>query len=63
MSDLNLERCAEHEMKYQFRKAISKRIRDNCPDGDPMVTGITVMLGCVVAMAAFSAMLGRGRTR
>jgi hypothetical protein len=30
MSDLNLARCAEHELKYQFRKAVSKRICDNC---------------------------------
>jgi len=57
---------AERELKYQARKVISKKIRDNCPDSDPMVTGITVMLGTVLAMAAFSAILtgrGKGRSR
>ena len=57
---------AERELKYQARKKISNEIRKNCPEGDPMVTGITVMLGTIIAMAVFSAMLsggGRGRPR
>jgi len=67
MTGFTLENYAEHELKYQARREISKRIRENCPEGDPpMVTGITVMLGTILAMAAFSAMLGRsnqGRMR
>jgi hypothetical protein len=66
MNDSDFERYAEREMIYQVRKAVSKHIRSKCPDGDPMVTGITVMLGTVLAMAVFTEMLGRkggGRSR
>jgi hypothetical protein len=59
-------RFAEREMNYHVRKTVAKHIRDNCPEGDPMVTGITVMIGSILAMAVFSTMLGRtsrGRTR
>jgi hypothetical protein len=57
---------AERELKYHARKEIAKGIREHCPDGDPMTTNITVMLGTIIAMAVFSAMLygktkGRGR--
>ncbi len=64
MSDF--ARLAERELNCQVRKAVSKHIRDNCPEGDPLATGITVMLGTILAMAVFTAMLGRtggGRTR
>jgi len=55
---------AERELKYQVRKEVSKKIRDNCPDSDPMVTGITVMLGTVLAMAVFTAIIaGQGKSR
>lgn len=57
MSQSPLEIFATHELKYQARKKISQEIRDRCPEGDPMVTGITVMLGTIVAMAVFCAML------
>jgi hypothetical protein len=53
-------------LKYQFRKGIAKEIRRNSPEGDAMMTGITVMLGVVLAMAVFDAMLhrsGQGRMR
>jgi hypothetical protein len=64
MPDSALMLFAERELKYQARKEIANGIRKNCPEGDPMVTGITVMLGTIVAMAAFSAMLsGKGRCR
>jgi hypothetical protein len=57
---------AQRELNSQNRKQISKEIRKNCPEGDPMTTNITVMLGSILAMAVFSAMLyggtkGRGR--
>jgi hypothetical protein len=63
MSGDTLQSYAERELNYQVRKEISKQIRNSCPEGDPMVTGATVMLGSILAMAAFSAMLsknGRG---
>ncbi len=66
MNDSKFERYAEREMNYQVRKAVSKHIRNNCPDGDPMVTGVTVMLGTILAMAVFSSIFGRnggGRAR
>jgi len=47
-------------LKYQARKEDSKEIRKNCPEGDPMVTGVTVMLGTIIAMAVFNAMLNGG---
>ncbi len=61
-----LQSYAERELNYQVRKEISKEIRNNAPEGDPMVTAVTVMLGTVLAMAVFSAMLsrsGQGRMR
>ncbi|CAN5358536.1 hypothetical protein BH10PLA2_BH10PLA2_39600 [soil metagenome] len=61
-----LEGYATHELKYQARKCISKEIRDRFQDSDPMVTGVVVMLGTIVAMTAFSAMRksgSGGRTR
>jgi len=59
-----LESYAERELKYQARKHISNCIRDNCPDSDPMVSGITVMLGTVLAMAVFTAILaGQGAAK
>jgi hypothetical protein len=66
MSDSSLLDYAEREMKYHARREIAKGIRENCPEGDPMTTNITVMLGTIIAMAVFSAMLygktkGRGR--
>ena len=66
MTDSGLMFFAERELKYQARKNISNEIRKNCPEGDPMATGVTVMLGTIIAMAVFSAMLsggGRGRGR
>jgi hypothetical protein len=66
MSQSPLETFATHELKYQARKQISQEIRDRCPKGDPMVTNVTVMLGTILAMAVFSAMLkgsSGGRTR
>jgi hypothetical protein len=66
MSDSSLLDYAARELKYQARKEVAKGIRKNCPDSDPMTTNITVMLGTIMAMAAFSAILyggtkGRGR--
>jgi hypothetical protein len=68
MTDNILDHYAAHELKYQLRKQVSQEIRKRCSDSDsdPMVTGITVMLGTVLAMAVFSTMLGsssRGRGR
>lgn len=66
MTDSALMYFAERELKYQARKKISSEIRENCPEGDPMVNGITVMLGTIIAMAVFSAMLsggGKGRSK
>jgi hypothetical protein len=59
MIDAFLASHAERELKYQVRKQVSQEIRKNCPDGEPMVSEITVMLGTVIAMAAFCSMLGR----
>jgi hypothetical protein len=64
MSQGLLETFATHELRYQARKHISNEIRDHCPEGDPMVTGVTVMIGTILAMAVFGAMLsGKGRSR
>ena len=66
MTDNSLESHIERELKYQARKRIAGECRKNCPEGDPMVTGITVMVGTVLAMAVFSAIFEgktRGRTR
>jgi hypothetical protein len=60
MVDNILDHYAAHELKYQMRKQVSQEIRNHCSDSDPMVTGITVMLGTVLAMAVFCAMLGTG---
>ena len=61
------EHFAERELKYHVRREIASGIRKSCPqDDNPMVSGITVMLGTVLTMAAFSVLLnghGRGRTR
>ena len=54
----NLESYATSELKYRLRKEVSKKISDNCPEADPMVKGITVMLGCALAMAVFGTMIG-----
>ena len=62
MTDSLLEHHAFHELKHKFRKAVSQQIRENSSECDPMVKEITVMMGCVLAMAFFSAMLSsRGR--
>lgn len=56
----------EHELKYHFRKRVEAEVRKCSPDSDPMVTGITVMLGTVLALAAFRAVMKgdrSGRTR
>ena len=58
MTDSGLMFFAERELKYQARKEISNEIRKNGPEGDPMVTGITVMLG--TGMAVFERMLSGG---
>ena len=53
-------------MRYQARKCISNEIRDQFQDADPMVKGIIVMLGTIIAMTAFNAMVsgkGSGRIR
>ena len=64
MSQSLLEGYATHELKYQARKCVSKEIKDRFQDSDPMVTGVVVMLGTIIAMTAFSAMIGRnGRGR
>jgi hypothetical protein len=59
MDTQTLTRYAEHELKYQVRKEISKGIRKNCtePNSDPMVAGVTVVLGTILAMAVFNAIL------
>jgi hypothetical protein len=61
MSDLAT--YAERELKYHLRKNVAKQIRDNTADNSPMVSEITVMLGTVIALAVFSAMIGKGRGR
>ena len=61
MSEFNLLDYAQREMKYQARKTIAQEIRKNCPEGDPMTTNITVMLGTIMAMAVFSGILYGGR--
>ncbi len=66
MTSPNITRYAQRELKYQIRGEIARGIRKSCPKGDPMVTGITVMLGTILAMAALDAILNRnseGRTR
>ena len=66
MSQSLLENYATHEMRYQARKCISNEIRDQFQDADPMVKGIIVMLGTIIAMTAFNAMVsgkGSGRIR
>ena len=66
MLDSDLQSYAERELMYQVRRGVSKGIRDNAPEGEPMVTGVTVALGTILIMAAFSAMFARshqGRTR
>jgi len=65
MTDHILDHYAAHELKYQMRKQISQEIRKHCSDNDsdPRVTGITVMVGSVLAMAVFSTMLGGSRGR
>lgn len=54
---------ARRELKYQVRKELSKEIRKNAPEGDPMVSGVTVMLGTAIAMAVFSAMFAQSQGR
>ena len=66
MSDSSLLDDGERALKFQARDEVAKGIRKNCPDSDPMTTNITVMLGTIMAMAVFSAILyggtkGRGR--
>lgn len=65
MTGLSLENHLTNELKYQFRKRVAEECRKQCPDDDPMITGITVMIGSVLAMAVFSTMpkggSGRGR--
>ncbi len=63
MSQSLFEHYAEHELKYHARKHIAQEIKNRLPDGDPMVTGITVMIGSIIAMAAFSALMRGGRSR
>jgi hypothetical protein len=60
MNDSSLLDYAEREMKHHARREIAKGIRQNCPDGDPMTTNITVMLGTIMAMAVFSAIFYGG---
>jgi len=57
MGGPTLQNYAKQELKYQLRREISKEIRNHCPKSDPMVTGITVMMGTFLAMAVFSAIL------
>jgi hypothetical protein len=66
MNESSLSDYAQREMKYQARREFAKEIRKRCPESDPMITNVTVMLGTIMAMAVFSAILyggskGRGR--
>jgi hypothetical protein len=66
MSDSRLLDYAQRELNYHARREIGKGIRSHCPKSDPMTTNVTVMLGTIMAMAAFSAIFygetkGRGR--
>jgi hypothetical protein len=65
MTQSMLDHCLQHELQHQFRKRVTQEIRDHCPDDDPMVSGVTVMLGSVLAMAVFYSLMsgsrGRGR--
>jgi hypothetical protein len=66
MRKSNLLDFAKRELQYHARKEVAKGIRKKCPEGDPMTTNVTVMLGTIMAMTLFSAILyggtkGRGR--
>jgi hypothetical protein len=64
MSESLLHDHVERELKYQARKEFSRRLRQHARNSEPMVGEITVLLGTVIAMAIFTAMLsGRGRSR
>jgi hypothetical protein len=63
MTGPGIRSFAERELKYQVRREIARGIRDNCPRGDPIVTAVCVMLGSILAMAAFSAILDRREQR
>ena len=61
-----LEDYLQRELHCQVRRKVSGEIRKRCPEGEPMVSDITVMLGTVLAMAMFTALLkghGTGRRR
>jgi hypothetical protein len=53
----NLERYAKNELKYQVKRGVSSQIRKQCPKGDPMVTGITVVMGTFLLMTIFNSIL------
>lgn len=59
MNDNMLLSHVERELKYQLRKHVGQEIRKHCTDNDPMVSNVTVMLGTVLAMAVFYAILRR----
>ncbi len=66
MTESLIERQLKHELQYQVRRRVGQEIRQRCPDDQPMITGVTVMLGTVLAMAVFCAIIGRrsgGRSR
>jgi hypothetical protein len=63
MTGPGLQSFAERELKYQVHREIAKGIRVNCPKGDPMVTAVCVMLGTILALAAFSAIFDRREQR
>jgi hypothetical protein len=66
MDSPHIARYAQRELKYQIRGEIARGIRKSCPKGEPMVTGLTVMLGTILAITALDAILNRnseGRTR
>lgn len=66
MMDSSLEYYAIHELKHRLRKKVTDTIRDGSPDADPMAKEVTVMLGSILALAFFGALLSdreRGRLR
>jgi hypothetical protein len=63
MSDYSLESHVEREIRYHVRRRVAEECRKHCPADNPMVGTITVMLGTVLSMAAFTALLGRGKPR
>ena len=62
MSESSLLDYAQRELKYQARKTIAQGIRENCPEGDPMTTNITVMLSTIINEKCFGRRLNAAKS-